>query len=450
MKFIADAHKDNLQQAFYDFKNNLHILQLFGKIYKQHDISYFEGVILVMNKLVPRKLYLNQLAMWREKEMIKVITGVRRCGKSTLFDLYIEELKADGVSDEQIIFVNLEDVDYSELLDYKNLHEYVKGRILKDKWTYVFIDEIQNCKDYEKAVSSLYLKKNLDIYITGSNAYMLSGELATKLTARYIEIDMLPLSFAEYSEAVKTSDKRERFSQYMNMGAFPYATHFVDNSLAHSQYLEGIYNTVLIKDVMTREGLNDVTLVKSIVSFLADNVGSPVSAKKIADTLTSSGRPTGSATVDTYLTALTDAYLFYKVSRYDIKGKMHLKSENKYYICDTGLRNMILGTQSKDIGHQIENIVYLELLRRGYTIHIGKSGRSTEVDFVAVRDKRTEYYQVSATVLDEGTLKRELMPLMQIKDNYPKFLITLDDFPSDHEGIQQVNLIDWLSNSQFV
>lgn len=398
-----------------------------------------------MNKLIERKAYLDQLSMWREKEMIKVVTGVRRCGKSTLFELYTELLKDDGVTDEQIIFVNLEDEDYSELLDYKKLHEYVKARMLTDKWTYVFIDEVQNCKDYERAISSLFLKKNLDIYITGSNAYMLSGELATKLTARYIEIDMLPLSFAEYSEAVTTSDKRDRFNQYMNMGAFPYATRFVDNSLAHSQYLEGIYNTVLVKDVMTRESLKDITLVKSIASFLASNVGSPVSAKKIADTLTSNGRPTGSAMVDTYLEALTDAYLFYKVNRYDIKGKMHLKSESKYYICDTGLRNMILGTTNKDIGHQIENIVYLELLRRGYTVNIGKSGRGTEVDFVAVRNRKTEYYQVSASVLDESTLERELKPLNQIKDNYPKFLITLDDFTGDHDGIVQINLIDWLS-----
>jgi len=397
-----------------------------------------------MNKLIERKEYLDQLAMWREEEMIKVVTGVRRCGKSTLFELYIERLKADGVGDDQIVFVNLEDEDFAELLDHTKLHEYVKAHITKDKWTYVFIDEIQNCPDYEKAISSLYLRKQVDIYITGSNAYMLSGELATKLTARYIEIDMLPLSFAEYSQAVHTTDKRERFYQYMNLGAFPYATRFADNSLAHSQYLEGIYNTVLVKDVMTRKKLNDVTLVKSIASFLSSNVGSPVSAKKIADTLTSHGRPTGVATVDTYLEALTDSYLFYKVQRYDIKGKTHLKTECKYYICDTGLRNMILGTQGKDIGHQIENIVFLELLRRGYTIHIGKAGRSTEVDFVAVRNKQTIYIQVAATVLDESTLERELTSLRQIKDNYPKLLITLDDFVGDHEGIAQINLIDWL------
>ena len=397
-----------------------------------------------MNKLIERKAYLEQLAVWREEEMIKVVTGVRRCGKSTLFDLYIERLKADGVTDEQIVLVNLEDEDFSGLLDYRKLHEYVTAHIRKGKWTYVFLDEIQNCADYEKAVSSLYLKKNVDIYITGSNAYMLSGELATKLTARYIEIDMLPFSFAEYGEMVKIPDKRERFNQYVNMGAFPYAARFADNSIAHSQYLEGIYNTVLVKDVMTRKNLKDVTLVKSIARFLADNIGSPVSAKKIADTLTSGGRPTGSATVDSYLEALSDAYLFYKVNRYDIKGKMHLKSESKYYICDTGLRNMILGTTNRDIGHQIENIVFLELLRRGYTVNIGKSGRGTEVDFVAVRDRKTMYCQVSASVLDESTLARELAPLKRIEDNYPKYLITLDDFTGDHDGIQQVNLIDWL------
>lgn len=232
-------------------------------------------------KLIERKGYLDQLLMWRHEDMIKVVTGVRRCGKSTLFGLYIDHLKKDGVTDEQIVSVNLEDEDYSELLDYKKLHEYVKARIVNGKQTYVFLDEIQNCKEYEKAVSSLYLRKNLDIYLTGSNAYMLSGELATKLTARYIEIDMLPLSFAEYSEAVNLPDKRERFQQYMSMGAFPFAARFVDNTLAHSQYLEGIYNTVLVKDVMTRKGLSDVTLLKSIVSFLASNVGSPVSAKKL-------------------------------------------------------------------------------------------------------------------------------------------------------------------------
>ena len=398
-----------------------------------------------MENLINRKIYMDQLEIWREERMIKVITGVRRCGKSTLFELYIDQLKSEGISDDQVISINLEGEDFSELLDYKKLHEYVKQHIIQDKWMYIFIDEIQNCYNYEKAVSSLYLKKNLDIYITGSNAYMLSGELATKLAARYIEIDMLPLSFIEYGEAVKNPDKYELFNLYMNLGAFPYSTRFTENQSAHSQYLEGIYNTILVKDIMTNKNLKDVTLLKSITGFLAGNIGSPVSAKKIADTLNTAGRPTGSATVETYLEALTDSYLFYKVNRYDIKGKMHLKSESKYYICDTGLRNFILGTKNTDIGHQMENMVYLELLRRGYSIKIGKTGRGTEVDFVATRGKKTEYYQVSASVLDENTLERELASLRQIGDNHRKYLLTMDNFSGDHEGIQQLNIIDWLS-----
>ncbi|MCL2833826.1 MAG: ATP-binding protein [Treponema sp.] len=397
-----------------------------------------------MDKLIERKDYLKQLSMWRETDMIKVVTGVRRSGKSTLFDLYIKRLKAEGVTDDQIILINLEDVDNAGLLDYRKLHEYVKTHMCKNKWTYLFIDEIQNCGEYEKAISSLYLRKKLDIYITGSNAYILSGELATKLAGRYIQIDMLPLSFFEYGMMVKTSDRKELFNQYMNMGAFPYAARFVDNSAAHSQYLEGIYNTVMVKDIMIRRKLTDASLLKSIIRFLAGNVGSPVSAKKISDTLTSGGRPTGSSTIEEYLDALTDSYLFYRVQRYDIKGKMQLKTESKYYICDTGLRNMILGVTNRDIGFQIENIVYLELLRRGNTVNIGKSGRGTEVDFIAVHDRQTVYYQVSASVLDQNTLERELAPLRQITDNYPKFLLTLDDYSNDYNGILQLNLIDWL------
>jgi len=396
-----------------------------------------------MNKIIDRKGYLEQLSEWREKEVIKVVTGVRRCGKSTLFDLYINQLKNDNVTDEQIILINLEDEDTVQLHEYKKLHEYVKARICKDKWTYLFLDEIQNCREYERALSSLFLKKNLDIYITGSNAHILSGELATKLTGRYIKIDMLPFSFLEFSKAIKITDRRECFGRYMNFGAFPYAVRF-DNSLSHSQYLEGIFNTIIVKDIMHRKELNDLSLLKSIVLFLASNIGSPVSAKKVADTLTSSGRPTGSATIDNYLEAISESYLFYKVQRYDIKGKMHLKTESKYYVCDTGLRNTILGTVNKDIGHMIENIVYLELLRRGFKINIGKTGRGTEVDFIAIRNMQTEYYQVSASVLDQNTLDRELLSLKQIKDNHPKFLLTLDDFSVDHDGIRQINLIDWL------
>ena len=383
--------------------------------------------------------------MWKEKEVIKVVTGVRRCGKSTLFQLYINQLKKNkDVLDEQIVLINLDDEDHAELLNHKKLHEFVKKRICKDKWTYLFIDEVQNCPDYEKAVSSLYLKEKLDIYITGSNAHMLSGELATRLTGRYVEIDMLPLSFNEYRSTMTAGNINEIFNLYMNRGAFPFTVRLTDNSVAHDQYLEGIYNTVMVRDIMNRNKITDIALLKSIIRFLASNIGSPVSAKKIADTLTSSGRPTGSATIDAYLEALTGSYLFYRVMRYDIKGKLHLRTESKYYICDTGLRNMILGTNNKDIGHQIENIVYLELLRRGYSVSIGKTGRGTEVDFIAIQGRQIEYYQVSTSVLDQNTLERELAPLLQIRDNYPKFLITLDKFDGDNDGIKKLNLINWL------
>ena len=396
-----------------------------------------------MNKIIERTLYLEQLKMWHEKEVIKVVAGVRRSGKSTILETYMDFLKETGVKEEQIIYIHLDDEDNKELLNHEKLYEYINSRLLKDKWTYIFVDEVQNCEDYEKAISSVYLRKKVDIYITGSNAYLLSGELATKLTGRYVQIDMLPLSFVEYGEIVKKSDKRSLFSDFMNCGAFPFAATLVENSLMHSQYLQGIYNTVMVRDILKRKGVSDSTVLESIIRFLCSNVGSPVSAKKIADTLTSNGRPINSTTVDIYLSAICDAYLFYKVQRYDIKGKMNLKTEPKYYICDTGLRNIILSVENKDIGHILENIVYLELLRRGYIISIGKAGR-TEVDFIAVKNKQTEYYQVSATVLDQDTLARELAPFKNIKDNYPKYLITLDDFASDHNGIKQYNVIEWL------
>jgi len=393
---------------------------------------------------IARDVYLEQLKMWREKEMIKVVTGVRRCGKSTLLELYIGYLKSSGITDDQIIAINLEDADNAGLLDHAQLHEYVKGRLCADKWNYIFIDEVQNCREYERAVASLYLRKNVDIYITGSNAYMLSGELATKLAGRYIEIDMLPLSFVEYSQAVNIADRRERFLRYMNMGAFPYAASLIDNSLAHTQYLEGIYNTVLIKDVVTRHKINDVSVVEAIVKFLCSNIGSPVSAKKIADTLKSHGRPIAVDTVDNYLRALIDSYLFYKVERYDIKGKLHLKTAPKYYVCDTGLRNAILGSENADIGFQLENIVYLELLRHGYRVNIGKT-HDREVDFIAVKGKETFYVQVAYLLATPETVEREFGNLEQIKDNYPKYVISMDDVDMSRNGIRHLNIAEFLA-----
>lgn len=397
--------------------------------------------------MIERKEYLNRLIAGREKKVIKVVTGVRRCGKSTLFQLYIDYLKSTGVTDDQIISVNLEDLDYEHLLNYKALYEYVKERLRKNKYTYVFLDEVQNCRDFERAVDSLYIKPNVDVYITGSNAYMLSGELATLLSGRYITIEMLPLSFREYCIAQAGNGKslRENFNDYLRFGSFPYIAQLERSDAAVAPFIDGIYNTILVKDVVKREGITDVLLLESVVKFIADSIGSPISAKRISDTINSSGRRVSVNTVENYLRALTDSYILYKAERYDIKGRQLLKTLGKYYIVDTGIRNMLLSSSESDIGHLIENIVFLELRRRGYKVNIGKMLES-EVDFVASDMVGRSYYQVSASVLDSRTLERELSPLKKIPDNYPKLLLTLDEIGtgSNYEGIRHVNLLHWL------
>lgn len=397
--------------------------------------------------MVQRKEYIDKLIKWREKQIIKVVTGVRRCGKSTLFALYMDYLKATGVSDEQIISVNLEDVEYENLLDYKSLYDYIKARLIKGKTTYVFIDEVQQCKAFEKAVDSLFIKENVDVYITGSNAYMLSGELATLLSGRYVEISMLPLSFLEYLEFTKAKDIKSSFNDYLKFGSFPYVASLEKSDAIIRTYIDGIYNTILIKDVATREGITDISVLESIVKFLCSNIGSPVSTRKISDTINAGGRKISVNTVEHYLRALHQSYIFYKVDRYDIKGKQHLKTLGKYYLVDTGLRTMLLSGSASDLGHLLENVVYLELLRRGYKVNIGKLAEK-EVDFVASDTDGIAYYQVSASVLDQNTLMRELEPLQKIPDNYPKYLLTLDDIISgaNHEGIRLINVLDWLIN----
>mgnify|MGYP000945581501 FL=1 len=397
--------------------------------------------------MIERKEYLDQLIASREKNIIKVITGVRRCGKSTLFQLYIDYLKSTGVTDDQIISVNLEDIDYEHLLNYKALYEYVKERLQKGKYTYVFIDEALSCKGFEKAVDSLYIKPNVDVYITGSNAYMLSGELATLLSGRYITIEMLPLSIKEYCTAQTGNGKSmsENFNDYLRFGSFPYIAQLERNDAAVTPLIDGIYNTILIKDVAKRKGITDVSLLENIVRFVASNIGSPISTKKISDTINSSGRRISVNTVDSYLRALTDSYILYKADRYDIKGRQFLKTLGKYYIVDTGIRNLLLSSAESDIGHLIENVVYLELKRRGYKVNIGKM-LENEIDFVASNMDGRTYYQVPASVLDTGTLERELAPLRKIPDNHPKLLLTLDEVGagSNYEGIRQINLLHWL------
>ncbi len=397
--------------------------------------------------MIQRKEYLNQLIAWREKQLIKVVTGVRRCGKSTLFALYIEHLKSTGVTDDQIISVNLEDVEYENLLNYRSLYAYVKERLCKGQTTYVFLDEVQNCTEFERAVDSLSIKPNVDVYITGSNAYMLSGELATLLSGRYVTIDMLPLSFREHCEAKRATGRnlREQFNEYIRFGSFPYVSMLEPIETIISPYLDGIYNTILVKDVAKREGITDVSLLESIVKCVASSIGSPISTKKISDTIGSAGRSISVNTVDNYLRALCDSYILYKADRYDIKGRQHLKTLGKYYMVDTGLRNLLLSGSAADLGHLIENIVYLELLRRGYKVNIGKLAEK-EVDFVAQNAGGVTYFQVAATVLDESTLHRELEPLRKIPDHHPKLLLTLDEVGagSNYDGIRQLNLIDWL------
>jgi len=413
--------------------------------------------------MVLRKEYLELIKPWREKQLIKVISGVRRCGKSTLLAQYMDYLRSTGVEDRQIISVNLEDVDFEHLQDYRSLYDYFKNRLCTDKYTYVFIDEVQQCAEFEKAVDSLFIKKNVDVYITGSNAHMLSGELATLLSGRYVEISILPLSFAEHMEMAEqkefsfpmsfpmsfTPNPKEEFGNYLRYGSFPYVSELEKDDRIIRTYLDGVYNTIIIKDVVKREGITDISVLESVVKFLCSNIGSPVSTKKISDTINSGGRKISVNTVEKYVRALADSFIFYKADRYDIKGKQHLKTLGKYYFVDTGLQNMLLTGSSADLGHQLENIVYLELLRRGNKVSIGKLAEK-EVDFVTSSADGVCYYQVASSVLDENTFKRELAPLQKIPDHHPRFLLTLDDIipTANINGIRQINVLDWLLNKR--
>lgn len=397
-------------------------------------------------RLIKRKEYLQQLINWRDKKVIKVITGVRRCGKSTLMDLYKSCLLEQGVANEQIISINFEDYDYIDLLEPRNFYAYIKERILSDgRMTYFFFDEIQNVKDFERVVDSLYIKPNVDIYITGSNAYMLSSELATLLSGRYVEIKMLPLSFKEYVEV--SGDEHElprKYRNYIETSSFPYVLHMKQDARVIREYLNGIYNTIVVKDITQRNRFPDTMMLESVLRFAYDNIGNILSTKKIADTMTSDGRKIDTKTVEKYLNALMESYMLYQCKRYNIKGKQYLKTLDKYYAVDMGMRKVLLGSKAMDAGHILENIVYLELLRRGYDVYIGKVD-DLEVDFVAMDDKGMTYYQVSATVRDEKTLKRELASLQSINDHYPKILLTLDDDPEmEYAGIRKINALDWL------
>jgi predicted AAA+ superfamily ATPase len=403
-----------------------------------------------MGKLLARPQYLDQLISFRDKDLIKVVTGIRRCGKSTLFDLYEEYLKAQGVEERQIIRLNLEYPEYHDLQTYMQLYDYVKERLLDDGMNYVFIDEVQTVPEFQKAVDGLFVRKNCDVYITGSNANILSGDLATLLSGRYVEIKMLPLSFKEYISAVGgQTDLILKYRNYLENSSFPYALELNEKKDIRA-YLGGIFDSVILKDIVARKRISDVATLQNITRFAFDNIGNLTSSTNVANTLTSSGRKISVHTVGNYLEALTESFILYRAGRYDVKGRQQLVTGVKYYLPDIGLRYYLLGNKKADMGHILENVVYLELLRRGCEVHVGKVG-SAEIDFIAIGDDREEYYQVAYTVEGEPgkdgrtVLERELAPLESIRDHNPKFLITMDFTPNvSHNGIKQINALDWL------
>ena len=400
--------------------------------------------------MIERNDYLNLLIRFKDKELIKVITGIRRCGKSTLLELYRNYLLSNGVLEEQIISINLEDLKYNFINDYMSLYNYINDKLKPNKKNYVFIDEVQRIDEFQKAVDSLYINKNVDLYITGSNANLLSSELATLLSGRYIEVKMLPLSFKEYKDAYKDLTNDELYQKYISYGSLPY-TVSLDSEDDVSLYLSSIYNDIIIKDVMTRKKIQDESMLKSVANFLMDNVGSLVSINNIANTMTSDGRDINVRTVERYIEGFTESFFLYKASRYDIKGKQYLKTGEKYYVADLGLRYFILGRKVGDYGHILENVVYLELLRRGYDVYIGKVDEF-EVDFVAINNDGKVYVQVAETLRgslsdDNKILDRELRSLKKINDNYEKIILTLDKMPlANEDGIKIQNVFDWLLN----
>ena len=406
---------------------------------------------------IDRKEYLDFLVKSKDRQIIKVVSGVRRCGKSTLFEIYKDFLLENGVEKNQIISINFEDMDYEELTDYKKLYEYIKSKMIGDKKNYIFLDEIQHVDKFEKVVDSLFIKENTDLYITGSNAYFMSSELATLLSGRYIELKMLPLSFKEYYQAKLEYEKLEQkenrisktliqyYNEYIVNSSFPYTLQLDSDLKNIHEYLSGIYNSVLLKDIVARLKISDVMRLESVVKYIFDNIGNLTSLSKIANTLTSMGRKTDAKTIEKYIRGLTDSLLVHEVSRYNIKGKEFLSTLSKYYVTDLGLRQMILGNRNIDMGHTLENVIYLELLRRKGNVYVGQFDKN-EIDFVVINSNEIEYYQVALTVLDENTLKRELDAFKNIKDNYPKYLITLDDVMvnTDYDGIKVVNALEWL------
>lgn len=403
---------------------------------------------MIMQKYVARDEYLDFLKRHQDKKVIKVVSGVRRSGKSTLFLLFREYLRKNGVSNDQIITLNFEDMANEPLRDPHRLYDYLQNKLLPDKMNYIFLDEIQHVHDFEKVVDSLFIKDNVDLYLTGSNAYFLSGEIATLLTGRYVQLNMLPLSFKEFVEWHKQNDlftdRADMFNKYLQ-SSFPYKL-FTSDDLERMEYLRGIYSTIVLTDIVTRLKVRDVPVLERVIRTLFSDIGSPISIKKIANTLQSHHYSADNKTINRYLNGILESLLMYEAKPYDIHGREIVRSNSKYYVVDPGLRQLLLPDYQEDYGHIIENIVYLELKRRYLNVYVGQTSK-LEVDFVALNNRNeTRYFQVALTTLDENVLARELRPLKEIRDSYPKYLLTMDTFNKDanYDGIQKKNILDWL------
>ena len=396
---------------------------------------------------IPRPQAMDFLLRWQEKSVIKVISGLRRCGKSTLLLLFREKLQQQGVSNEQIQSLNFEDLAYDPLAsDDHLLYQRLQERLIPDKMNYIFLDEVQHVQSFEKVVDSLYIQPNVDLYITGSNAYFLSGELATLLSGRYVELRLLPLSFAEYCQSAKAQGKTpaQNYREYVSTSSLPYTLN-LDDADSLTDYLRGTYSTIVLKDIVARLGITDINILESVTSVLLDSIGNLITPRRIADTMTSMRRRIDPRTVEKYLHALTDSLLLYRAQRYDLRGKQLLNSNAKYYAADLGFRRLLASGKRPDSGHVLENVIYLELLRRGYDVRVGQLPDG-EIDFIAMKNDKLIYYQVSLSILDEHTLARELAPLQKRRDNYPKYLLTLDEMLPDenYDGILRRNALDWL------
>ncbi len=407
-----------------------------------------------MKNLINRPHYLNQLIQNRDVDLVKIVTGIRRCGKSSLLDLFHQYLLAEGVADNHVIHMNMESLRYRNQLDYLSFYDYVSARIPDGGRTYLIFDELQNVEHWEKAIESFRLDYDVDIYITGSNAYLLSTEFSTLLSGRYVEIRMLPLSFKEFLDFYEFGENvtiEEKFQRYLQFGGMPILREYRFNAARSNQALEGIYSTVVLRDIMQRNPNISQAMLQKIMLFLCSNIGSITSPNNIGKVLSNEGdirsgksKNIAGKTVERYMDMLSDAFIFFKVGRYDVKGKQLLKTLGKNYIIDMGFRNMLLGYRDADRGHIIENIVFLELIRRDYRVHIGKVGE-TEVDFVAEKPDDKLYIQVTESMQVPETRERELRPLRMIPDNYEKIILSMDrSYINSYEGIRSLNLIDWL------